>query len=238
MKNRIGKISIATLFVIVISLLVINFVASPLTATPINNVDIQLGAYTGPETGAAQDDNVKASLDLAHTDLDAIIVDTTAIQANQNRTGTTIPGVRYVTTVTTTDANDNDLFDIAGGAIVVESFVGLITTNIVAAAGDVKILLDADAGWVNHDLSTAVEMNGDLAGQRIMFSNANPAVLTPVTVAAGGSSTLMSAWYVGEGMLEMDNADEDATGVIQWVMVWTPVDSGTTVTAIGDGSSN
>ncbi len=151
---------------------------------------------------------------------------------------TTIAGQRYVTTVTTSDANDNDLFDIAGGAIIVDQFIGLITTNIVAAAGAMKIQLDADAGWVNHDLSTAVEMNGDLAGQRIMFTDANPSVLTPVEVASGGSSTLMSPWYVGEGMLEMDNADEDATGIIQWIMVWTPVDNGTTVTAHGDGSSN
>ena len=153
-----------------------------------------------------------------------------ALVDSNGTTGTTIAGQTYVTTVTTVDANDNDLFDVSGGAIIVNQLVGLITTNIVAAAGDMKILLDADAGWVDHDLSTAVEMNGDLAGQRIMFSNANPAVLTPVTVAAGGSSTLMSPWYVGEGMLEMDNADEDATGVIQWIMVWTPVDNGTTVT--------
>ena len=33
----------------------------------------RLGSFTGPVGGAAQDDNVKASLDLAHTDLDTII---------------------------------------------------------------------------------------------------------------------------------------------------------------------
>ena len=38
-------------------------------------VDI-LGDFTGPHDGAVQDDNVKASLDLAHTDLDTIIGDT------------------------------------------------------------------------------------------------------------------------------------------------------------------
>ena len=32
-----------------------------------------VGNFTGPYNGAAQDDNIKASLDLAHTDLDAII---------------------------------------------------------------------------------------------------------------------------------------------------------------------
>lgn len=35
-------------------------------------VDI-FGDFTGPHDGAAQDDNIKASLDLAHTDLDAVL---------------------------------------------------------------------------------------------------------------------------------------------------------------------
>jgi len=34
----------------------------------------RIGNFTGPITGSAQDDNIKASLDLAHTDLDALIV--------------------------------------------------------------------------------------------------------------------------------------------------------------------
>ena len=37
--------------------------------------DTRLGAYTGPVGGTEQDDNVKAAMDLAHTDLDAIIRD-------------------------------------------------------------------------------------------------------------------------------------------------------------------
>jgi hypothetical protein len=38
-----------------------------------------LGNFTGPYNGSAQDDNVKASLDLAHTDLDSIIADIAAL---------------------------------------------------------------------------------------------------------------------------------------------------------------
>ena len=37
--------------------------------------DTRLGAYTGPVGGTEQDDTVKAAMDLAHTDLDAIIRD-------------------------------------------------------------------------------------------------------------------------------------------------------------------
>jgi|GEM_PF-1775286 len=44
-------------------------------------VDI-IGDFTGPYGGAAQDDNIKASLDLAHTDIDAILLDTAAMDTS------------------------------------------------------------------------------------------------------------------------------------------------------------
>lgn len=40
------------------------------------------GDFTGPHDGAAQEDNVKASLDLAHTDLDAVLADTNELQTD------------------------------------------------------------------------------------------------------------------------------------------------------------
>ena len=47
----------------------------------------RLGAFTGPVGGAAQDDNIKASLDLVHTDLDTIIAaQTVGIKKNVQRT--------------------------------------------------------------------------------------------------------------------------------------------------------
>ena len=48
----------------------------------------RLGAYTGPVGGAAQDDNVKASLDLAHTDLDTIITATDKLAGATPSVGT------------------------------------------------------------------------------------------------------------------------------------------------------
>lgn len=48
----------------------------------------RLGAYTGPVGGAAQDDNVKASLDLAHTDLNTIITATAKLAGATPGVGT------------------------------------------------------------------------------------------------------------------------------------------------------
>ena len=62
--------------------------ANPAVANQYNNttdsheaISDKIGVFSG-ETGAAQDDSIRASLDLAHTDLDAILVDTAAIIAD------------------------------------------------------------------------------------------------------------------------------------------------------------
>lgn len=128
-------------------------------------------------------------------------------------------------------AMDDDLFDVDGGAILITSFVGVVTTNIVNATGNLEIKLDADSGWTDYDFSTAVDLDNDQAGQRIVFSDANESVLTPLAGADGGGTILMSGWYCGEGMIEQDNDDEDATGAIKWYMTWIPYEDGTTVTA-------
>lgn len=192
-------------------------------ATPIMDIRDYLGSFTGPGTGAAQDDNIKASLDLAHTDLDAII-------ANQENTGTTIAGKTYCSVKVAT-AVDDDLFDVDGGAILITSMVGVVTTNMQAQANAIELCLDADAGWTDYDFTTAVETNGDAAGTRYVFSGANESVWTPLEGADGGASILMTPWYCGEGMIEQNAAQTTQTGAITWYMTWIPYEDGTTVTA-------
>lgn len=142
----------------------------------------------------------------------------------------TIAGKTYASVMQAT-AQDDNLFDVDGGGIFITSFVGVITTNIVNAAGSVEIKLDADAGWTDYDFSTAVDLDNDQAGQRIVFTNANESVLTPLAGADAGATSLMNGWHCGEGMIQQDNTDEDATGAIKWFMTWIPYDDGTTVTA-------
>ncbi|GAG01915.1 unnamed protein product, partial [marine sediment metagenome] len=63
MKHK-WKISILIVFALLIGVV---------WATPISqeNVNARLGAFTGPEAGTAQDDTIKASLDLLHDRLNA-----------------------------------------------------------------------------------------------------------------------------------------------------------------------
>lgn len=142
----------------------------------------------------------------------------------------TTAGKRYISIKTSGDVDaGDDLFDVAGGPIYIESFVGLVTTNIQAQATSVEIVLDADTGYTDHDFSTAVDLTGDAAGTRIVFSAANESVLTELAGADGGATDLMKGWFCGEGMIESFSG-ASSTGAITWYMIWTPYNNGTTVT--------
>ena len=193
----------------------------PLVDTQVGTTDAKLGGFSG-DGGAAQDDSAKSSLDLINTD-------TALILANQAGT-TTIAGQTYATLMTATSTGD-DLFDVDGGAILIQAFTGLVTTNIGAVGNIITIELDADAGFADYDFSTAVETNADVAGSRYSFTDVALSVLTPMEGATGGGSILMGGgWFCGEGMIEQTSTGA-TTGAIQWYIIWTPYADGTTVTA-------
>lgn len=136
-------------------------------------------------------------------------------------------GQIYCSTMTATSTND-DLFDVDGGPILITSFTGVVTTQIGGVGNTVAIDLDADAGWIDSDFSTAVETNGDIVGTRYTFTDVAESVLVPVSDTTGNTN-LMSDWYCGEGMIEQ-SASGATTGAIKWYMTWIPFDDGTTVT--------
>ena len=70
MKVKQIILTIAALTVLGVCLLP---VVSPVFGLPIQDYRDYFGAFTGPRAGIAQDDNIKASMDLAHTDLDSIL---------------------------------------------------------------------------------------------------------------------------------------------------------------------
>jgi len=141
---------------------------------------------------------------------------------------TTIAGRTYASTMTATSQSD-DLFDVDGGAILITSFTGVVTTEIGAVTNTIQIDLDADAGFIDSDFSTAVETNADVVGTRYVFSDADESVLTPISDTAGNTNS-MRQWFCGEGMIEQ-TAGGATTGAIKWYMTWIPFADGTTVTA-------
>ena len=89
--------------------------------TRVNTTRERLGGFTGPENGSAQDDNIKASLDLAHTDLDTIIA---AVGGGVDASGTKL---NVTSTVTSSNIPNNTQ---TAGAITGAASGDLLLTEI------------------------------------------------------------------------------------------------------------
>jgi hypothetical protein len=209
MKRKIGKIAVPLLVLMLIAATIVFVIYNTAQAVPVGIENTKLGAFTGPEAGTAQDDNVKASLDIVHDYRSKVA------KKAQTSVKSTTP----------------DLFDVSGGAILIKNFYGVITTTIGATPTTMQINFDADTGFTDYGFSTAVAITSDSAGHRICFTDANPSVLTPIAGSAAGASTLMSGWFCGEGMIEGTASTADNDGAITWYMEYVPLETGVTVTA-------
>ncbi len=182
------------------------------------------GAYTGPIDGAAQDDNIKASLDLAHTDLDALLAGTTAA-------GALIPGQTYVATASAASvaADAVDLFAVAGGAIEIIACFGDCTVDMAGSPGALNLEIDATVSDYDADFTTAVSVDALNKGDVVQFAavTGGEAVLVPTT---GVNAGLPISWYCPAGMIEQATAST-GTGAIVWTIIYRPLAAGVTVTA-------
>jgi hypothetical protein len=141
-------------------------------------------------------------------------------------------GKQYISkAMTSVKSSTPNLFDVAGGPILITDFYGHVTTLIGATTTTLEIFLDADSGWVDYDFSTAVAITSLSAGDRIVFSAANESVLTPLSGADGGTTSLFKSWLCGEGMIEATASTNDNDGAITWYMEYVPLATGVTVTA-------
>lgn len=176
-------------------------------------------------------DDIKARLITTDANVSAMATALAAVAGDVNGT-TTIAGRTYATQITGVTIADNDLFLVAGGPIMITSFVGEVTTVIPATACTTKIWVNATEAGLDYDFSTAVDIQSAVDGGRIIFSNANPSVLTPLALGATGAGSLMSPWYCVPGMIAvLDSDDNTPTGAITWSMTWIPLVDGVTVTA-------
>ncbi len=205
--KKYGRILIPTMLLSILAI-VLYIIISPAFATPVDVMNDKIGLFTGPRDGTAWDDNLYAS--------QSIIQDYRVKVAKKAQTSV--------------KSSTPDLFDVDGGAILIKTFYGVITTTIGATATTMQINFDADTGFTDYGFSTAVAITSDSAGHRIAFSDANPSVLTPIAGSAAGATTLMSGWFCGEGMIEGTASTNDNDGAITWYMEFIPLESGVTVT--------
>lgn len=191
-------------------------------------VDI-VGDFTGPHGGAAQDDNIKASLDLAHTDLDTII---TAV-------GTTIPGTILALPKCVLKADGaclsglDPLFTISGGPVRCK-IVGLVTTVIGAVPANFRLQHITTTPAATVELNAgAVAVTDDAAGT--FYYNVGAA--STFTPSAGLGFLLAdpvtleeTEFLLAPGVVQCLGSAAN-TGVIAWYMTYTPLSPLSVVTA-------
>ena len=176
------------------------------------------------------------------TALGTELADSRSIVDALGHTGTAFhtTGLGYWARKTITVAADEvtqDLFLVAGGAIQIISLIGYVDVEIGAVITTAIIILDATAG-AGYDLefSTAVAITGDVVGTMYMFSDANPAVLTPLTpgAASGGTQLMKGGWFCPAGMIEQTMSADPGGAVgdhLTWYLTYEPLVTGVTVTA-------
>ncbi len=134
---------------------------------------------------------------------------------------------------------DDDLFDVANGPIMIVDFVGVISTAMSPAETELQTQLDADTGGEDYGFSTLVDIRDLSVGNRIIFTAANPSVLTPLSGSPTGATSLFKSWICQEGMIEQNvspvgdggAARTTAVGAVTWFMVYIPLTADVVVTA-------
>lgn len=226
-----------------ISLLVLLFVAAcfvlPLVgtaqATPRGDTREKIGSYTGPIGGAAQDDNIKASLDLAHTDLDAILADTAAQDTAAELQVMIAGGYRVASVALTALATADDLFAVSGGPIIIRDIIAVVQTGgMVATACELHYNIDPTAPATDTAFATdgtSLEINGDAEGSVYVWDGV---VATDLAVTTNGvvlvSGTDVSAGLLCPiGMIETVASATNA-GDITFYLVYSPLSPDSVVT--------
>jgi len=99
-----------------------------------------------------------------------------------------VPGQTYAAKCTTTTAFAEDLFTVAGGPILITSFVGQVTGAINGDAGNMHIWCDAETTTNDILFSTAVANEGDAIGTLYCFDlDDGQAVFNPQENAGGST---------------------------------------------------
>jgi hypothetical protein len=120
-----------------------------------------------------------------------------------------------------------NLFTIVGGAVVVEGFVGVVTTQIATVALTIAINLTGTAGTIVAPVAVATgSLSGYVVDSILTLAGGVGAALTLQTGAARGvgvyTITNKQAWVPGVLSMSVGGAAA-ATGAIDWYIRYQPL---------------
>ncbi len=190
----------------------------------------QLGAYTGPAAGTAQDDNVKAALDLVQTDIDTITAADEPSASHPNYFTVTAD----MTSATWNTVAAHEIAAVTGAVrlkILVETTATIVTTGTngtmaLGFAGNTASIFSATAldAALTADVWTAV------------YGSAATTVVGGMDAQSALTSALFDVVVVGgidAGYTIATNAA--TTGTLTFHVYWTPLDATGAVTAGAGG---
>jgi len=222
MKKRIGLAAVLAAALLALALLLVCLV-SPVYAKKVTDYRMRIGNFTGPATGAAQDDNIKASLDLAHTDLDTIIADTTAMEKSISKDLASLA------------AGANNLFAVTGGPIKLTEIVTYVTGTIQTQSTLIGYNVDPTAPATDTAFGTdgtALEINADAIGTVYSWDGVLAADLTVTTngVVVAMGTDVSYGLIIPIGMIELTSS-ATSTGTLTVYMTYIPLSPDSVVTA-------
>lgn len=127
------------------------------------------------------------------------------------------------------------IFTVTGGRIVVSMLTGIVTTVIGGTTPALKLIATPSVGTAN-DMCTTLTVTTDEAGCMYMLPSAVGsaligAVSTGKSGSVSGNTGAACGQVVNTGTIGMNVSAADATGAIQWTLLYVPLDDGAAVTA-------
>lgn len=121
-------------------------------------------------------------------------------------------------------------FTVAGGRVIITSFVGVVTTVFEANATTLKFSAVPTAGTATDMCGASASLSGKEVGG--MFSIDGTAITTALQSTNAGNVGLMTKWIVvAAGTIDAVTATAENTGAASWKLTYIPLDDGAYVEA-------
>jgi hypothetical protein len=154
----------------------------------------------------------------------------TQIAAVKAKTDVILSGTKIVTKTSSSPLTTGTLFNWAG-SIQILSIIGRVTTSIEAVATTTKISITADA-LSAEDMCATLDINGFLAGTMLGITGTYADAMIGVTgKPTKPPTTPINATCITSGTITATYG-HDATGVIVWEILWVPLNTAGSVTAV------